>query len=68
MNDTERRRQIIAESQNLEGRSHAIMNHSRELIAEAQRIRTRNEELIDRALTLWPDRAPPLAAWRSNKK
>lgn len=39
MDEAEHRRRIIADGLYLEARSHALMNHSRELIAEAQLMR-----------------------------
>jgi hypothetical protein len=45
MDEAERRRQLIAQSLYLEARSHALVNHSRELCIEAQQLRARLETL-----------------------
>lgn len=46
MDKTERRRSLLATSVYLEGRSHAIIQHSRELIGRAQLLRDRLEQQL----------------------
>ena len=68
MDEAAQRRRVIADGLYLEARSHALMNHSRELIAEAQRMRARHARLISYAVALRYPQSRGLRATRRTER